>query len=200
MYIEWQYLLISRANVFEFQSSPRKREIAVPHSARVLSLQVEEAAFGSNQLASDLTRGSHRSTNISKRDRISVSALFQSFLLPGLNALVFSLPAVDLTQTRSMNREDILFELLNWKSSIDRGSEVCQRSLSTAEGPLLTSLYFSFTKLRVFQIWLLSKQGIAHSRGRAPFTKKKERRKEENTLNTAQLAQDWLLEVPLSPS
>lgn len=178
----------------------------MPHSAwQVLNLEVEEFAFGSNYPIIDLTRGSHRSINISKRDRISDSTLFRPFLLTGLNALVFSLLVVDLIQTRSMNRE---WRYFTWTSELKiKSLIVAVKSVGihchlpkTLSSPLCISpfkkqnrksIYFRFG---YFPNKWLSIQGKEHHK-----KKKTERMKEENTKNAAQPPQDWWLEVPLCP-
>lgn len=100
----------------ELWSSPRKWERSVPHSAwQIFSLQTKDMAFGSHYPTTALTRGYLRSINIFQ-NRMSESPFFQTFLLTSLNALVFSVLALDLIRTRSMNWEcRHFFERLNWK-------------------------------------------------------------------------------------
>lgn len=199
------YLLISTAKVIELQSSPRKWEMPVPHSAwQVLSRQVEEVPFGSNYPTLELTPGSHRSINISKSNRIADSALFQPFLLTGFNALVCSLLAVDLIQTRSVNRE---WRHFTWTSELKiKSLIVAVKCVSirchlpkALSSPLCISPFTrqhceSISGLASFRTWDCPFKGKSTIK-----KKKKERIKEENTQNTAWPPQDWWLEVPLSP-
>lgn len=112
-YDDSTYLSIPQSS-YNFKFRPVNGRYRCP-TLQVWNLQVKEVALGSNYPSRDSPRGSLRSTNISKWEGISDSALFQPFLLTGLNALVFSLLAVDLIQTCSMNTE---WRYFTWTSEL----------------------------------------------------------------------------------
>lgn len=146
---QWEYLLSSTAKTTDLHSSPRKSETLVPHSAwQVLNLQVREVGLGSNYTATDLTRGSHRTSNSSKRDSFwfsSISALPADRLEhPGVQPAGCGLHPDAFNEQRMR-----MFYFWPGNQELDSGTEVCQCALSPAEGPLLTPWYFSREETRL---------------------------------------------------
>lgn len=142
-------------------------------------------AFGFNYSIADLT------WRLPCKDQLlSDSADFQPFPLTGWNALVFCVLAVfEWYQQRSLNREQ---KYCAWKSrawlwfwSVLALTVICLRP----SPHLFASLPFQNKTTRVFQVWLLSKQAIVHSK---EITVKDKGRKQNRNRRTSHLS-SWQL-------